>query len=236
MPDSRLVARVLVVVGALVAVVVVAIGLQNRAAMEAGAAIPYAGLDDPGLGRLAGKAAAARLAEAGWLQDSRRRVGILSVEVQTLPACRDRAAAALETVDALAGAGARVVRVPFAGTRVSARDAAMPVVAANPDITSWVVVACNDEGAAGALDALATFREAADDVTDAIGVGIGAREACRAWTSGSPAGFVASVYVPGWPLDAPAPSSGVAIPTPVVVDATTFRDVLDQAVLAACGG
>ena len=43
-----------------------------------------------------------------------------------------------------------IFQVPYTGETQSAQDAAGPVITAHPDVTHWVVFACNDEGVLGA--------------------------------------------------------------------------------------
>ena len=42
------------------------------------------------MGKKVGEAAAQLLTESGWLDDAAKKVGVLSVEVQTLSVCNDR--------------------------------------------------------------------------------------------------------------------------------------------------
>ena len=57
---------------------------------ENGDPVPFVGFDGKDMGKKVGEAAASSLTESGWLDDADKKVGVLSVEVQTLSVCNDR--------------------------------------------------------------------------------------------------------------------------------------------------
>ena len=212
---------------------------------ESGSPVPFVGHDGREMGTQVGEAAAGLLADSGWLDDSRKKVGVLSVEVQTLAACNERTDSAKAALVAAGVPESQVLAVPYTGEIASARDATGPIVMANPVITDWVVVGCNDEGVLGALDFL---DEAGVDPGRIIGVGLGAHEACRAWATGEPTGFKAALFASGLDVGAmaaevlygavsggsPPPAASYA-PT-VIVGPNTYRDLLDATSLESCSG
>ena len=52
--------------------------------------VPFVGFDGKDMGKKVGEAAAKLLTDSGWLKDTAKKVGVLSVEVQTLSVCNDR--------------------------------------------------------------------------------------------------------------------------------------------------
>ena len=184
------------------------------------------------------------LTESGWLDDATKKVGVLSVEVQTLSVCNDRTDNEKAAVIAAGVPEAQIFPVPYTGEALSAQDAAGPIITANPDITNWVVFGCNDEGALGTINALATAGVNSDDV---IGVGLGAYEACKFWAAGQPSGFKAGLFISGLDVGATAakvlyeavvngvePSANSYAPTSIVTP-ENFQSMMDAVSLANCG-
>ncbi|MFM8321158.1 MAG: substrate-binding domain-containing protein, partial [Chloroflexota bacterium] len=159
-----------------------------------GAPVPFVGFDGKDMGKKVGEAAAQLLTEGGWLTDSAKKVGVLSVEVQTLSVCNDRTDNEKAAVIAAGVPEDAIFPVPYTGETLSAQDAAGPVITAHPEVTNWVVFGCNDEGVLGALNALSTAGVNPDNV---IGVGLGAYEACKPWAAGQPSGFKAALFISG---------------------------------------
>lgn len=200
---------------------------------ESGAPVPFAGFDGTAMGTKVGERAGALLAESGWLDS--QSYGILSIEVQTLTVCEDRTNAAKEQIVAAGGSADAVVQVPYDGTTDAALSAAGPQITANPQVEKWVVVACNDEGVLGGVNALSNAGFQPDDV---IAVGLGAYEACRPWAAGLPSGFKAALYLSGVDVGAAAANAlmdaienGTPLPPNTVADTTivdpdTYADVM----------
>lgn len=222
---------------------VVLIATDDGIKDEAGNPVPFVGFDGKDMGKKVGEAAAKLLTDSGWLADSAKKVGVLSVEVQTLSVCNDRTDNEKAAVIAAGVPEAQVFPVPYTGEALSAQDAAGPIITAHPEITNWIVFGCNDEGALGTLNALATAGAKPDDV---IGVGLGAYEACKFWAADQPSGFKAGLFISGLDVgktaatvlfDAvvngktPAPASYA--PTSIV-DASNFKTVMDPISLANC--
>ncbi len=210
---------------------------------ESGSPVPFVGHDSRRMGIQVGEAAAGLLGDSGWLNDSTKKVGVLSVEVQSLAVCNERTDAAKAALIAAGVPEPQVHSVPYSGETSSARDATGPILMANPAITDWVVVGCNDEGVLGAL----TVLDAAGVVpARIIGVGLGAHEACRAWASGEPTGFKAAVYASGLDVGTTAarvlydavaggtPPPAVSGVPATIVGPNTYRGVLDEASLESC--
>jgi len=205
--------------------------------------VPLVGFDDEEMGRQVGETAARILVDEGWLDDSTRKVGVLSVEVPVLPACNDRTDASKAAIRAAGVPDARVFSVLSTGETSSARDATGPVVTANPDITDWVVVGCSDEGVLGALEMLATAGVGSGSI---IAVGLGAQEACRPWAAGEASGFRAALFISGFDVGrtaatllheavvngTPPPATSYAPTT--MVNRATFKAVMDPLSLASC--
>jgi len=222
---------------------VVLIATDDAIVDEAGNPVPFVGFDGKDMGKKVGEAAVKLLNDAGWLKDSAKKVGVLSVEVQTLSVCNDRTDNEKAAVLAAGVPEAQVFPVPYTGEALSAQDAAGPIITANPDITSWIVFGCNDEGVLGTLNALATAGVKTDDI---IGVGLGAYEACKPWAAGQPSGFKAGLFISGLDVGRTAAEvlynavvKGVTPPAfsiapTSIVDPSNFKDVLDPISLANC--
>jgi L-arabinose transport system substrate-binding protein len=162
---------------------------------QAGEPAPFVGYDNAEMGELVGEEAAKQLNEAGWVADG-DKVGLLSIEVQTLSVCQDRTDASTEVllkeVDGLKESD--VKHVPYDGTSESALKSVPGVVTANPEIDHWVIYACSDDGVAGALRAL---EQAGVPAENSIGVGLGGYVACDEWKSGRTTGFTAALWLDG---------------------------------------
>lgn len=198
-----------------------------------GADVPFVGFDGKDMGTKVGMKAGELLKASDWLTGG--SYGILSVEVQTLSVCNDRTNASREQVTAAGADAAKIIPVAYDGTTNSALDAAGPVITAHPEVDKWVVFACNDEGALGAVNALSNAGFGADDV---IAVGLGAYEACHPWAAGQPSGFKAALYISGKDVGdaaakalinsietgAPLPARTVANTT--IVDPENYKSVM----------
>ncbi len=222
---------------------VVLIATDDGIVDENGDPVPFVGFDGKDMGKKVGEAAAALLTESGWLDDAAKKVGVLSVEVQTLSVCNDRTDNEKAAVIAAGVPEDQVYPVPYTGEALSAQDAAGPIITANPDVTSWIVFGCNDEGALGTLNALATAGYSPDDI---IGVGLGAYEACKFWAAEQPSGFKAGLFISGLDVGNTAanvlydavvngvePQANSFAPT-TIVDADNYTDVMDEISLANC--
>ena len=206
-----------------------------------GAAIPFVGFSGTDMGNKVGDEAATLVATAGWLKDSAKKVGVLSVEVQTLSVCNDRTTAEKAKIQA-AGA-ANVYPVPYTGEIAAAQTAAGPIITAHPDITNWIVFACNDEGVQGTVNALAT---AGVSNANIIAVGLGAYQACKPWAAKQDSPWKAALFISGLDVgkasaDAlwaavtngtPLPASTIANTT--IVDPTNYATVMDKTSVANC--
>ena len=222
---------------------VVLIATDDSIVDEAGNPVPFVGFDGKDMGKKVGEAAAKLLTDSGWLTDAAKKVGVLSVEVETLSVCNDRTDNEKAAILAAGVTEAQIFPVPYSGEALSAQDAAGPVITANPDVTNWVVFGCNDEGVLGVLNALATAGVNPDDV---IGVGLGSYEACKPWAAEQPTGFKAGLFISGLDVGATAatvlndavvngkaPEAASYAPTSIV-DPTNFKDVFDAISLANC--
>jgi L-arabinose transport system substrate-binding protein len=223
---------------------VVLIATDDGIVDENGDPVPFVGFDGKDMGKKVGEAAAELLTESGWLDDGDKKVGVLSVEVQTLSVCNDRTDNEKAAAIAAGVPEDQVFPVPYTGETLSAQDAAGPIITANPDITNWVVFGCNDEGVLGTLNALATTGYSPDDI---IGVGLGAYEACKFWAADQPSGFKAGLFISGLDVGNTAatvlydavvngvePPENSFAPT-TIVDQTNYESVMDAISLANCG-
>lgn len=161
---------------------------------SSGAQLPFDGFSGTDMGNKVGTEAGQLLKQSGWLTDSSKKVGVLSVEVQTLSVCNDRTNAEKAQIEAAGEPAANVYPVPYDGTTPAAQSAAGPIITAHPDITNWVVFGCNDEGVLGTLNALAT---AGAQPANIIAVGLGAYLACVPWHANQASGFKAALYISG---------------------------------------
>lgn len=199
----------------------------------AGNAIPFVGFDGKDMGTKVGIAAGDLLKGSGWLESG--KYGILSVEVQTLSVCNDRTNASRDQVTKAGADATRIFAVAYDGTTNASLEAAGPVITAHPDVENWVVFACNDEGALGAVNALNNAGFGADHV---IAVGLGAYEACRPWAAGQPSGFKAALYISGVDvgeaaakalianIDNGTPLPPLTVANTTIVDPTNFKDIM----------
>jgi L-arabinose transport system substrate-binding protein len=208
---------------------------------DQGNAVPFVGFDGKDMGSKVGDAAAKLLTDAGWLKDSSKKVGVLSVEVQTLSVCNDRTD--MEKAKIQAAGATNVYPVPYSGQVDSSQEAAGPIITAHPDITNWIVFACNDEGVLGALNALSTAGAKPENI---IAVGLGAYEACKPWAANQPSGFKAGLFISGLDVGKAAAQvlydhvvNGKALPqktiaNTTIVDPTNYSTVFDPISLANC--
>ncbi len=223
---------------------VVLIATDDSIKDENGNPVPFVGFNGKDMGKKVGEAASQLLTDAGWLNDSSKKVGVLSVEVQTLSVCNDRTDNEKAAIKAAGVTDEQIFTVPYTGESLSAQDAAGPVITAHPDVTNWIVFGCNDEGVQGTLNALATAGVTPDNI---IGVGLGAYEACKPWAAGQPSGFKAALFISGLDVGNTAATvlydavvNGVTPPeasyAPTsIVDASNFTTVMDQVSLSNCG-
>ena len=160
---------------------------------SSGNPIPFVGFSGTDMGGKVGDEAAKLLTAAGWLT-SGKKVGVLSVEVQTLSVCNDRTTAEKAKITAGGVASSSIYPVPYSGETAAAQTAAGPIITAHPNVTNWIVFACNDEGVLGTLNALTTAGAKPDNI---IAVGLGAYEACKPWAANQPSGFKAALYISG---------------------------------------
>ena len=210
---------------------------------SSGAPVPFVGFDGKDMGKKVGQEAADLLTTGGWMKDTTKKVGVLSVEVQTLSVCNDRTDNEKAAIEAAGVPAAQVFSVPYTGETLSAQDAAGPIITAHPDVTNWIVFGCNDEGVLGTLNALGTAGVKTDNI---IGVGLGAYEACKPWAAGQPSGFKAGLFISGLDVgktaatvlynavvkNTPPPADSYAPTT--IVDPTNYKTVFDPISLANC--
>src|SRR5512133_3283256 len=197
--------------------------------------VPFVGFNGKDMGKKVGEAAAKLLTDSGWLKDSAKKVGVLSVEVQTLSVCNDRTDNEKAAIKAAGVADTQIFPVPYTGETLSAQDAAGPIITAHPEITNWIVFGCNDEGVLGASNALATAGVKPENV---IAVGLGAYEACKAWAANQPSAFKAGLFISGLDVGKTAatvlydavvngknPAAASYAPTSIV-DPSNFKSVM----------
>jgi L-arabinose transport system substrate-binding protein len=210
---------------------------------SAGNPVPFVGFDGKDMGKKVGEEASTLLTTAGWLKDTTKKVGVLSVEVQTLSVCNDRTDNEKAAIEAAGVPAAQVFSVPYTGETLASQDAAGPIITAHPDVTNWVVFACNDEGVLGTLNALGTAGVKPENI---IGVGLGAYEACKPWAAGQASGFKAGLFISGLDVGKTAatvlynavvkgvtPPANSYAPT-TIVDPTNYKTVMDPISLANC--
>lgn len=222
---------------------VVLIATDDNIEDAEGNPVPFVGFDGKEMGAKVGEAAAQLLTDSGWLEDESRKVGVLSIEVQTLSVCNDRTDNEKAAVVDVGLPEEQIFPVPYTGEALSAQDAAGPIITANPDVTNWVVFGCNDEGVLGALNALGTAGVTTEDI---IGVGLGAYEACKPWAAGQESGFKAGLFISGLDVGATAatvlyeavvngvaPEANTYAPTSIVTP-ENYTELMDEISLANC--
>jgi L-arabinose transport system substrate-binding protein len=161
---------------------------------SSGTQLPFVGFSGADMGSKVGQEAGQLLTQSGWLSDSSKKVGVLSVEVQTLSVCKDRTGAEKQQIQTAGAPAANIFPVPYTGETSAAQSAAGPIITAHPNITNWVVFACNDEGVLGTLNALQTAGVKPENI---IAVGLGAYLACVPWKAKQATGFKAALYISG---------------------------------------
>jgi L-arabinose transport system substrate-binding protein len=205
--------------------------------------IPFVGFDGTAMGNAVGEEVLRQLEANGWLEDASKKVGVLSVEAQTIAVCEQRTDESKRLMIEAGFPEDQIYQVPYGGDTSSGQEAAGPVITAHPDVTNWVIFSCNDEGVLGAINALAT---AGADPANVLGVGIGAYEACKFWAADLPSGFTAALFISGLDVGRAAANvlwehvvNGVELPATTIaettmVDPTTYESVLDPVSLQNC--
>ncbi len=210
---------------------------------SSGAAVPFVGFDGTDMGTKVGVEAAKLLTDGGWVKDTTKTVGVLSIEKQDLSVCNQRTDAEKAEIAKAGVTADQIFPVASDATVAGSQSATAPVITAHPKVTNWIVFGCNDESVLGGLNAVAAAGVKPDDV---IGVGLGAYEACRPWAANQPTGFKGALYISGTDVGAaaaqtlwdnvvsgkPLPAATVAKTT--IVDPTTYTTVFGAASLAAC--
>ncbi|HWV02470.1 MAG TPA: substrate-binding domain-containing protein [Devosia sp.] len=145
---------------------------------SAGKPVPFVGMDNTGAGKQVGDIIVREFPKTGW---DPKDTFFADIEAP-FQACLDRTDTALKAFqDANPGWPAgNLVKVPYKGLIDQADDAMRAALTAHPEAKHWILESCNDEGVVGALQAL----DARDfPVKDVLGVGLGATQACLAFTS-----------------------------------------------------
>jgi L-arabinose transport system substrate-binding protein len=209
----------------------------------AGNSVPFVGFDGKAMGTAVSNEVVTLLDKAGWSKDSSKKVGVLSVEAQSISVCEDRTNASKEILKGAGFPAGNIYQVPYDGSTAAGQTAAGPVITAHPDVTNWVIFSCNDEGVLGAINALTTAGAKPENV---IGVGIGAYEACKPWTASQPSGFKAALFISGLDVGKAAadalwanvvdgtPLPAMTIAKTTMVDPANYAQILDPVSLANC--
>jgi L-arabinose transport system substrate-binding protein len=145
---------------------------------SAGNPVPFVGLDNVGSGKQVGDIIVREFGKLGW---DPKETYFADVEAP-FQACLDRTDTAVKVFQDAnpSWPSSNLVKVPYEGLIDQADDAMRAALTAHPEAKHWVLAACNDEGVVGALQALDAR---AFPVTDVLGVGLGATQACLAFTS-----------------------------------------------------
>lgn len=209
-----------------------------------GKALPLIGVDEEELGKQAGETAAKLLSKSGWLKDSTKKVGILSLEVKSQPFCNLRTDNEKAVIKSAGVSVSQIFPLQYDNIKVDSQDTTGPILRAHPDITNWVVFGCTDFGIAGSLQAFAAAGVKTEDI---IAIGIGISEACIPWAAGQPTGFKATVFISNRDIGRMAaivlndavvngktPPPLTLVP-PTVVDPSNFKTLMDPVSLAKCG-
>lgn len=156
-----------------------------------GQQVPWVSIDSLTMGKQIGTAAGNLVKQAGWTVSNTR---VLSIKQEDLGVCTDRETGYLQTMQQTAGILPPVIKVGTDNSVPDAQNKVGAVITANPNVTNWVVLGCNEESVSGGLSAL---RNAGVKPANLIGVGLGAYLACKDWRAGKDTGFKASLNVPG---------------------------------------
>lgn len=209
----------------------------------AGDPVPFVGFDGTAMGNAVGQEVLRQLDANGWLEDTTKKVGVLSVEAQTIAVCELRTDESKRLMTESGFPAAQIYQVPYEGNTASGQTAAGPIITAHPDVTNWVIFSCNDEGVLGAINALAT---AGADPANIMGVGIGAYEACKFWAADQSSGFTAALFISGLDVGKAAAEvlwdhvvNGAELPeltiaNTTMVDPTNYPSTLDPVSLENC--
>ena len=209
-----------------------------------GKPVPIVRFDDKEMGLKVGDAASKLLTRSGWLKDSTRKVGVLSLEVNRQPFCNIRTDNAKAVIKAAGVPDKQIFPLQYDIIKVDSQDTTGAILSAHPDITNWVVFGCTDSGVAGSLKAMTAAGVKTEDI---IAIGIGAYEACRPWAAGQPTGFkgslnisrqdmgnIAATILNDAVVNGKLPSAVTIVPT-TVIDASNFKTKMDPGLLANCG-
>ncbi|PIE32518.1 hypothetical protein CSA56_15040 [candidate division KSB3 bacterium] len=155
---------------------------------------PYVGMDTKDIGYQVGTWLAEQLNSAGWLHELEKKVGIAAMTFDTLSVCKDRTdnsrKALLEQAEGLNAD--MFYPIHYKNTdAVGSFEAMQSLLTQHPDVTHWLIYACNDEGVVGAVRAL----EQAGKDGGAIGCGLGAGLAKGEFEKTTETAFKASIYL-----------------------------------------
>lgn len=158
-----------------------------------GGPVPFAGFNGQQMGTEVGRSAAELVNEAGLTPGD--DVGVISLDNPALSVCDDRTGAAKQVfVDETEFTEDDIISVPYDNDADSALNAVSTTATSNPQITSWVLWGCNDEGVQGGVRALGN---AGADPAQVYGVGLGAYLACQDWQAGGDTGFKSALFIDG---------------------------------------
>ena len=211
-----------------------------------GKPLPFLHFDQSEAGKKAGETAMKYLNESGWLSDSNKKVGLISLEASIQPLCTTRTSAAKQAVSAAGFPGKRIFPVEYDWIMTDSQVTTGPLLKAHPEITNWMVLGCTGYAVDGGLKALAAAGVKPEDI---IAVGIDASPAnmaCTYWAAGQPTGFKATVELSLWDLGSAAASllndavlNGKPLPADTVVpaaiiDPENYKTALSPSQLANC--
>ncbi len=151
---------------------------------------PYVGIDALAIGQACGEWAAEYAVENDMTGED---TGVLFLAADTVSSCVPRTDGAIEKWKAAFPDWPenRMWRVDYTGPQEEAFDQAAATFTAHPEITKWVVMAINDEGAAGATRAL----EQAGMDKDAVVIGIGGYLAKLEFAKEGGSAFKATAFI-----------------------------------------
>jgi L-arabinose transport system substrate-binding protein len=145
---------------------------------SAGKPVPFVGLDNTGSGKQVGDILVKLFDKTGWPPAD---TYLADIEAP-FQACLDRTDTAVKVFEAAHPdwSAKNVIKVPYKGLIDQGDDAMRATLTAHPEAKYWLLESCNDEGVVGGLQAL----DSRDfPVQNVIGVGLGATQACTAFTT-----------------------------------------------------
>jgi L-arabinose transport system substrate-binding protein len=167
--------------------------LYDQISDSSGKQAPFVGLDDTAFGQASGKQAVTQFGSLGWSSRDSSKTGVALIALDSIPACKMRVDGSSSAFQAGVSSvpANNYFRIPYDGSTNDAITSMTAAHTAHPQITSWIVFSCNDDGVFGSVRALQNAGVSADNI---IGVGQSGNDACAAWSQPS-TGYRGSTFI-----------------------------------------